>query len=447
MSSKAIKDKNDYYLPIDSFFNIINNLSKDFSAALTSQRISFSAKKITVTPNKKVDLSNEKQKWEFKTIVIDAGHGGKDPGAVGYRGTKEKDIALDVAKRLEKKLSKNLNVKIVMTRDEDIFLRLSERTKIANENNGSLFISIHTNAAEDRRASGFETFLIGPNKNLKISSLDHGAMTGKMIWKIENFLKKKKYDCILLYGDTNSTLAAAIACKKLNIKIAHIEAGIRSYNMNMPEEINRVLTDRVSDFLFCPTKSSVIKLKKEGITNRVYFTGDVMLDTYLDWKKHSNTKLEKKHIFFTLHRPYNTDNKIRLKKILKIVDSISKKNKTISLLHPRTKKNIKNFSLLNRYNNITFSKSTDYYKTLELIANAQCVITDSGGIQKEAYFMKKPCLTIRSETEWPETIKFGYNKLIFNKLDEINEIIKFNYFKNKNTYQKSILVMENLQVK
>ena len=277
-----------------------------------------------------------------------------------------------------------------------------------------------------------------PIKNLKISSLDHGAMTGKMIWKIENFLKKNKYDCILLYGDTNSTLAAAIACKKLNIKIAHIEAGIRSYNMNMPEEINRVLTDRVSDFLFCPTKSSVINLKKEGITNRVYFTGDVMLDTYLDWKKHSNTKLEKKHIFFTLHRPYNTDNKIRLKKILKIVDSISKKNKTISLLHPRTKKNIKNFSLLNRYNNITFSKSTDYYKTLELIANAQCVITDSGGIQKEAYFMKKPCLTIRSETEWPETIKFGYNKLIFNKLDEINEIIKFNYFKNKNTYQKSI---------
>ena len=165
LSSKAIKDKNDYYLPIDSFFNIINNLSKDFSAALTSQRISFSTKKINVTPNKKVDLSNEKQKWEFKTIVIDAGHGGKDPGAVGYRGTKEKDIALDVAKRLEKKLSKNLNVKIVMTRDEDIFLRLSERTKIANENNGSLFISIHTNAAEDRRASGFETFLIGPNKN------------------------------------------------------------------------------------------------------------------------------------------------------------------------------------------------------------------------------------------------------------------------------------------
>lgn len=165
LSSKVIKDKNEYYLPVDSFFNIINSLSKDLSVTLGSQSISFSTKKTTLNPSKKIDLRTEKQKWEFKTIVIDAGHGGKDPGAVGYRGTKEKDIALDVAKRLEKKLSKNLNVKIVMTRDEDVFLRLSERTRIANENNGSLFISIHTNAAEDRRASGFETFLIGPNKN------------------------------------------------------------------------------------------------------------------------------------------------------------------------------------------------------------------------------------------------------------------------------------------
>ena len=165
LSSKVIKDKNEYYLPVDSFFNIINSLSKDLSVTMVSQSISFSTKKTTLNPSKKIDLRTEKQKWEFKTIVIDAGHGGKDPGAVGYRGTKEKDIALDVAKRLEKKLSKNLNVKIVMTRDEDIFLRLSERTRIANENNGSLFISIHTNAAEDRRASGFETFLIGPNKN------------------------------------------------------------------------------------------------------------------------------------------------------------------------------------------------------------------------------------------------------------------------------------------
>ena len=165
LSSEAVNENGVYYLPTESFFGIIQNLS-DSSIKYTNNEIRFtsiSSDKKIITKN--VDLQNEKKKWEFKTIVIDAGHGGKDPGAVGYRGTKEKDIALDVAKRLEKKLSKNMNVKVIMTRDEDVFLRLSERTKIANDNKGSLFISIHTNAAEDRRASGFETFLIGLNKN------------------------------------------------------------------------------------------------------------------------------------------------------------------------------------------------------------------------------------------------------------------------------------------
>lgn len=166
LSSEVVNENGVYYLPTQSFFRIIQNLSDFSSVKYTNNEIRFTSisadKKIV---KKNVDLRSEKEKWEFKTIVIDAGHGGKDPGAVGYRGTKEKDIALDVAKRLEKKLSKNMNVKIIMTRDEDVFLRLSERTKIANESNGNLFISIHTNAAEDRRASGFETFLIGPNKN------------------------------------------------------------------------------------------------------------------------------------------------------------------------------------------------------------------------------------------------------------------------------------------
>ena len=165
LSSKTVKQNNDYYVPTESFLSIINSLSTSISISLDTNQINL--ERIIEIPKKtvKVDLKSEKEKWEFKTIVIDAGHGGKDPGAVGYRGTKEKDIALDVAKRLEKKISKNMDVKVVMTRDEDVFLRLSERAKIANENNGSLFISIHTNAAEDRRASGFETFLIGLNKN------------------------------------------------------------------------------------------------------------------------------------------------------------------------------------------------------------------------------------------------------------------------------------------
>ena len=165
LSSNVIKSNNNYYVPAESFFSIVNSLSNTVSITLNTSEINFSKLNEISKKTIKVDLRSEKEKWEFKTIVIDAGHGGKDPGAVGYRGTKEKDIALDVAKRLEKKLAKNMKVKIVMTRDEDIFLRLSERTKIANESNGSLFISIHTNAAEDRRASGFETFLIGQNKN------------------------------------------------------------------------------------------------------------------------------------------------------------------------------------------------------------------------------------------------------------------------------------------
>ena len=165
LSSKVMNLNNDYYIPIESFFSILQNLSEPSSFRYKNSEIRFTSNFEDQKTIKTVDLSNEKEKWEFKTIIIDAGHGGKDPGAVGYRGTKEKDIALDVAKRLEKKISKNMNVKVIMTRDEDVFLRLSERTKIANDNKGSLFISIHTNAAEDRRASGFETFLIGLNKN------------------------------------------------------------------------------------------------------------------------------------------------------------------------------------------------------------------------------------------------------------------------------------------
>jgi len=165
LATKVVNQNDNYYVPTESFFNIIQSLSGSLLTKYTNDEIRFTSIPVNEKTGKIVDLRKEKEKWEFKTIVIDAGHGGKDPGAVGYRGTKEKDIALDVAKRLEKKLSKNMNVKIIMTRDEDIFLRLSERTKIANESNGNLFISIHTNAAEDRRASGFETFLIGPNKN------------------------------------------------------------------------------------------------------------------------------------------------------------------------------------------------------------------------------------------------------------------------------------------
>ena len=168
MKSKLFKANKQYYAPIDDFFNILLiHGAEKYSIDYNKMSISLNSinQKILDPKKTNTELTKEKNKWKFNTIIIDPGHGGKDPGAVGYRGTKEKDIALDVAKRLEKKISKNMNVKTILTRDEDIFLKLGERTRFANENNGDLFISIHANAAEDRRASGFETFLIGPNRN------------------------------------------------------------------------------------------------------------------------------------------------------------------------------------------------------------------------------------------------------------------------------------------
>ena len=231
LSSKVVKQNNNYYVPTDSFLNIVNNLSSNISINRSANEISLS--KLSDTPLKavKVDIRNEKEKWKFKTIVIDAGHGGKDPGAVGYRGTKEKDIALDVAKRLEKKLSKNMKVKIVMTRDEDIFLRLSERTKIANENNGSLFISIHTNAAEDRRASGFETFLIGQNKNeaaVRVAARENAVL------ELEGSTGKKLTDEDLIKATiaqsafaSKSELFASLVQKEIKKRVQSKDRGVK----------------------------------------------------------------------------------------------------------------------------------------------------------------------------------------------------------------------------
>ena len=278
-----------------------------------------------------------------------------------------------------------------------------------------------------------------PIKNLNVSSKNGEDMTGLMITKIEKFLSKKNYDYILLYGDTNSTLAGSIASKRLNFKIAHIEAGIRSYNMSMPEEVNRLLTDNVSDFLFCPTQSSMKNLKKENITKNVYNFGDVMYDTYLKWEKNFSLPSKKeKSIFVTIHRPYNTDNKSRLKKILSIFKFLSKKNKINFSLHPRTKKKMDKFNLSLKNSNINMMKPLNYFETLQMIRNSKCVITDSGGLQKESYFLKIPCITIRSESEWFETIDLKYNKLIFNNLNSIKEIANKNFVWRKKKYKSNL---------
>ena len=187
LSKKVIIENDNYFISTTSLFDLINSINPESQFDLKGSEIIIS-KKTLIQKAEKVDLANEKRKWKFSTIIIDPGHGGKDPGAVGYRGTLEKDVALDVAKRLEKKISRNMSVKTVLTRDEDIFLKLDERKQIANDNNGSLFISIHANAAQDRRASGFETFLIGPNKNeaaVRVATRENAVL------ELEGFSGKK----------------------------------------------------------------------------------------------------------------------------------------------------------------------------------------------------------------------------------------------------------------
>ena len=187
LSKKIIIQNDNYFISTTSLFDLINSINPESQFDLKGSEIIIS-KKTLIQKAEKVDLANEKRKWKFSTIIIDPGHGGKDPGAVGYRGTLEKDVALDVAKRLEKKISRNMSVKTVLTRDEDIFLKLDERKQIANDNNGSLFISIHANAAQDRRASGFETFLIGPNKNeaaVRVATRENAVL------ELEGFSGKK----------------------------------------------------------------------------------------------------------------------------------------------------------------------------------------------------------------------------------------------------------------
>jgi len=258
-----------------------------------------------------------------------------------------------------------------------------------------------------------------PNFYLGIGGKPHGAMTGQMIEKIEKILIHEQPDWVMVYGDTNSTLAGAIAASKLNIKIAHVEAGLRSFNMRMPEEINRILTDRVSSLLFCPTKEAVNNLNNEGIghckTNtKVVLSGDVMLDGAIFYKKlaqkPTDLKLANNFVLCTIHRAENTDNTGRLVQILSALNEIALTKQVILPLHPRTKKVIETFNL--DTSNLTISNPVGYLNMVWLINNCSLVITDSGGLQKEAYFYNKRCLTTRDETEWGELVKIGANVLV-----------------------------------
>ncbi len=267
-----------------------------------------------------------------------------------------------------------------------------------------------------------------PKYNLEISGLQHGAMTGRMLEAIEEVLLEEKPDWLLIYGDTNSTLAGALAAAKLHIPVAHVEAGLRSFNMRMPEEVNRILADRVSSCLFCPTETAVNNLKAEGIQHGVYNVGDVMYDValfYRDRVREQSTilrtlGLEQGHFSLaTCHRAENTDDATRLGDILSALSKIATQHPVVMPLHPRTLKLIGDYGLAQLLDNLTVTDPLPFLDMVALEQASRVILTDSGGVQKEAFFYGVPCITMRDETEWVETVDLGWNQLVGASTDAI----------------------------
>lgn len=270
-----------------------------------------------------------------------------------------------------------------------------------------------------------------PDYNLGVGSGSHAWQTARTMERLEKVVVKEKPDIVIVLGDVNATLAGALVAAKLHIKIGHIEAGMRSFNKKMPEEINRVLTDHLADFHFCSTKTAVKNLKMDGIKKNVYNVGDIMYDTFLEGLKIAKKKSKileifnlrpKKFYFATVHRAENTEDKKRLENIVNAFCDIEN---LIFSCHPRTEKYLKSYGLWDKLNKkVKIIKPVGYLDALWLEKNAIKILTDSGGVQKEAYFARVPCITLREETEWVETIMSGGNILVGNKENKILSAIK-----------------------
>jgi UDP-GlcNAc3NAcA epimerase len=260
-----------------------------------------------------------------------------------------------------------------------------------------------------------------PKLNLQVGSGQHGAQTAKMLEGIEKFLISNNYDVVLVYGDTNSTLAGALAASKLRIPVAHIESGLRSNNMDMPEEQNRRIVDHISTLLFAPTKVAVENLKQEGLSSIVK-SGDIMYDVIL--KNSLDLKKEKSasgnYVLVTIHRAENTNSNERLESIIRALGNLPLP--VILPAHPRLLQRLEEFKIEINEEKIRIIEPLGHKKLLGMMLNAKCVITDSGGLQKEAFMLRKICVTARSETEWPETLEFGWNVLSPN-LANLNELV------------------------
>ena len=304
-------------------------------------------------------------------------------------------------------------------------------------------VIVHTGQHFDANMSDifFEEMCIPkPDYNLNVNGLGHGAMTGQMLEKIEAVNQKEKPDWVLVYGDTNSTIAGALAAKKLHIKVAHVEAGLRSFNMDMPEEINRILTDRISDILFCPTETAVNNLKKEGYENincRIIRNGDVMQDAALFYAGRAvrpKADIPEDFVLCTVHRAENTDDPERLRNIFSALEEISKTCRVVLPLHPRTKGKLSATGYDTNNSHILFIEPVGYLEMVWMLKHCRLVMTDSGGLQKEAYFFDKYCITLRDETEWVELVKYGYNFLAG---DDKGKIISlYNHISDKNNIEQ-----------
>lgn len=295
-------------------------------------------------------------------------------------------------------------------------------------------ILVHTGQHYDIDMSKvfFDNFFIpAPDYNLGIGSGNHGEQTGRIMIESEKVCIKENPDLVLVVGDVNSTLAGAIAAKKLNIKIAHIESGLRSFHMAMPEEVNRVLTDAISDYLFVSEEIGMRNLSAEGISrDKQFLVGDIMIDALLlvmdkikDKKQPAKYHLEEnEYIVVTAHRPANVDNRDNLRRIIGALKQVERKCPLIFPIHPRTKKNIEKFGFgkdIQSMKNLIITEPQDYIGFMSLISGCKAVITDSGGLQSETAYLCKPCITLRDTTEKPATIKCGSNRLAGTDTDKI----------------------------
>lgn len=285
-------------------------------------------------------------------------------------------------------------------------------------------VMVHTGQHYDPNMSQVffdELEIPAPRYNLEISGGGHGAMTGRMLEGIEQILLVEKPDWVLIYGDTNSTLAGALAAAKLHIPVAHVEAGLRSFSLRMPEEVNRILADRVSTLLLCPTETAVENLAREGVTQGVHNVGDVMYDVAIYYRERARAGSrilqtlgldEKGFALATCHRAENTDDPARLEGIIGALAEIAGDMPVVLPLHPRTRKLLQQSGLEHYLAALTVVEPLPFLDMIALEQAARLILTDSGGVQKEAFFYQIPCITMRDETEWVETVSLGWNCLV-----------------------------------